>query len=359
MSGEGPRVKYVVSRAGVRFPPTRSNLALYAADNTRSPGAAPDPLDPLDRIQPPHLPMGQSNTRESAGRFRPIPLKSVSTLLRNTGEHPTANDGNVDFVMADPSSGFAFVADGVGHDYPTSGLPARQRDRMRACWDSFSTRLGSFLQGSDEGFTRQELAEYVMSELHEASLEFESFGKSSTFSLAIALSSDTGLCLFCVSIADSGILLLTPGCEQAEALVEFDNRVLRHAEVGGDVRGAQVNLVHVPNGSLVVGLTDGTIDAIAYEPCEIPPPPSAGVQAMRPPVPAPESSAYGPDWMARSLERVRKIAGDGQSCEWEPEGVLERLFDAALHATQLHSSSGGLSPDDCASFAFCMPTNNI
>jgi len=297
----------------------------------------------------------------TVGLFVPLAVPEVATLLRNTGSSPERNDGNVDFVFADAAHGFAFVADGVGHNYPTTGVPARQRDRMHTCWGQFSQRLSSFLETqAAAGCTIVELEKHVRGQLHEVSEDFCMFGKSSTFSMAIVLtkcSDMSSICLFCVSLADSGMVIVPSAVEpRAAQLVNFDSQQLRNIEIGGDTRAAEFLLHPVTAGALVVGLTDGTLDAIAYQPRVIPPPPLAGSPVLEV---ASGEAAYGTEWMARCLLEISGVVAQVSTAAGatEPppaEEVLEALFAKAWQMT----SNCRLEPDDCASFAFYLPSAN-
>jgi len=318
--------------------------------------------------------MGNDSCAESSApatctesdRFKPLALPSVATLLRNTGPSPHANEGNVDSVFSDPATGFAFVADGVGHSYATTGLPARQRDLMHASWDGFAQRMSAFLTAQpQEGCTVTEIEMRVRAELYEVSQEFCTFGKSSTFSIAMALtkcSSDTSHWILCVSLADSGLVLVPPSNQpQAEQLVNFDSSVLRNIEIGGDVRGAEFTLHHVVPGALVLGLTDGTLDALGFEPTIVPPPPRAGSAPAESAAPV-RVERYGKEWMTRVLDGVSAaLAKVSKYSEEvgppEPEVVLENIFHEAMQITSSQSSTSSLQPDDCASFAFYVPSN--
>jgi len=296
----------------------------------------------------------------SSDRFKPLTLPKVATLLQNTGPAPHENDGNVDFVFTDAAAGFAFVADGVGHNYPTTGMPARQRERMCACWEQFLTRTSTFLRAQATGYTVPELESHIRGQLHVTSEEFCSFGKSSTFSMAMALTKgddQSSMWVMCVSVADSGVVLVPSVLEpQARQLVNFDSQQLRGIEIGGDIRAAEITLQPVTPGSLVIGLTDGTLDAIAYMPRHIPPPPRAGL-----PIPEAVSGSgtaqlYGAQWMERCLTRMSEVVAQVEIAPGTElpaaDLVLEALFDRAWHVTR---DSPGLEPDDCASFAFYFP----
>ena len=159
--------------------------------------------------------------------FKPLEMSSASTLLANTGANPDKNDGNVDFVLVDTSMGIAFVADGVGHGYPSTGLPARQREATAECWAQFMGAMQMFLRaGRTRGITLDDFDAHIRSKLRYASNTFESMGKTSTFSMAIVLTefrakatSSSRRWILSTSIADSGIVLLKSSSGRALAFV--------------------------------------------------------------------------------------------------------------------------------------------
>jgi hypothetical protein len=288
---------------------------------------------------------------ESPKVFRLVRLLSKTTLMRNTGPNPLDNSGNVDFVSADEDIGLVFVADGVGHDYATAGLPARQRDRMNDIWQRFAVSMRERLSAANDGLHIDTIGSIVYEGLQAASGAFSGIGKSSTFSGAVLLASaeseyDSRRWVLTVGIADSGIVVLKKD-GRAVALTSFNDRILRNIEIGGDIRAAELKLHLVDSGDVVLGLTDGTLDAMAVAGSVGS---SCGVSSL----------SHEPGrWMEACLLQIQAAAGlhaegsasAGAARADAPLGeLLERLFEAALQATNANPLL--IQPDDAASFAF-------
>jgi hypothetical protein len=286
--------------------------------------------------------------------------------LRNTGPQPLNNEGNVDCVAAEADAGFAFVADGVGHDYATTGLPARQREKMNGFWQKFTVATRErILQASGQkyaGVTLDELQSILTEELQAVSAHFSGIGKSSTFSGALLLASgdlhgEDRRWVLSIGIADSGIVLLRGSDERAVALTSFSDNKLRNIEVGGDIRSLELQLNEVARGDVVLGLTDGTLDAMA------------AAEAVSRGIAGPSLAKEPERWMQECLKGVQAAAasaggatsaadaaaaGGGGAATTAAEdasldAVLEAIFQEALLATNANQL---LQPDDCASFAF-------
>jgi hypothetical protein len=287
-------------------------------------------------------------TSEVPATFRLIQLSSVAALVRNTGKQPLVNDGNVDFVSAKNNNCLAFVADGVGHDYSTTGPQAFQRKRMTEIWQRFDNSMRERLDPTRKAYEIDAIGAAVMDELQAASSSFANIGKSSTFSGAVVVANaedqtDSRRWILSIGIADSGIVRVN-GNGLVSGLTSFSSSAMRNIEVGGDIRGAELKLHLVQSGDIVLGLTDGTLDAMAV----------AGSLENSGQVTSLSRDPAG--WMDSCLSQIQAVnaqwgrAADAGAVVVALEGLLERIFETALHATSAHPQH--LQPDDCASFAF-------
>ena len=126
------------------------------------------------------------------------------------------------------------------------------------CWIQFIGAMQTLLRADrTSGITLDDFDTHIWSQLRYASDTFESMSKTSTFSMAIILSAFRAKStsafrrwVLSTSISNSGIVLLKNDSGHALALQSFADSRLRNIEIGGDVRGAELQLHEVQAGDL-------------------------------------------------------------------------------------------------------------
>lgn len=267
--------------------------------------------------------MGNTSAAESAlpcSRPESLTLRpatSHATLIRNSGPDPLDNRGNVDTVIV--TDCFGLVADGVGHHYDHTGPQADKRTAMAQIWTRFTEAQARW----PRELSLEALDELVRGEVWSASEQFEQLGKSSSLSCCFLAQCDHGkFWAVCFSIADSVLVLFREG-----KALPLSSSSSWNMEVGGDVRGMEGSVHELHPGDVVIGLTDGCVDAMRVLGKGVP---GSGDLAM-----------------AACCEGVQRTLSLFSALNEDLDSLLRALFEAALRLTR----DGAIGSDDCCSFA--------
>eukprot|EP00656_Telonema_subtile_P026065 TRINITY_DN28059_c0_g1_i2.p1 TRINITY_DN28059_c0_g1~~TRINITY_DN28059_c0_g1_i2.p1 ORF type:complete len:277 (+),score=41.85 TRINITY_DN28059_c0_g1_i2:148-978(+) len=249
-------------------------------------------------------------------------------LIRNSGSDPEDNRGNVDTVIVRGSCGL--VADGVGHDYAHTGAPADKRAGMAQVWDQFIDAQATWPQE----LSVHALDELVRVQIRDASEQFERLGKSSSLSCCfLARCNQRKRWAVCFSIADSVLVLVRDRMVQA-----LTSSVSWQIEIGGDVRGMEASMHEVVCGDVILGLTDGVVDAMRF----------LGKGTGEEDSSSDGDEAHGDVAMSECCRGIESVLREREQADGD---ALLELLTSLFEATMKLTREGVVDSDDCSSFA--------
>lgn len=175
--------------------------------------------------------------------------------------------GNVDFVNVFPDQGFAYVADTVGHNYKKKGQ-INKYEQISTLWGQFDELVPEQLNEEYDAETKANNLYKLIEKIH---MQFEIFGKSSTFA-SITLSQDDPN-VYIMGIGDSFIIVVPVSpkgiTEPAQILSgEGTNTALTTqgataGELGSTIKNAQqVNWPLPKKDVYLMLITDGVFNVL-------------------------------------------------------------------------------------------------
>jgi hypothetical protein len=171
-------------------------------------------------------------------------------------ENPDDTLGVVDFAMKIGNTMFC-IMDTVGHNYGNKNQ-LDKKIQVLEIWDKFREIV-------EDGLTCNKLvSECVVDALKTIHVDFETVGKTSTFSCVYFTKQGMftkTITATVVHLADSAIFHYSPAAQGLEQVTTLD-KPFKDSELGSTISNIQVREFTVQSGDVIFGITDGVFENI-------------------------------------------------------------------------------------------------